>query len=505
MTNAPATEPLLAHTTSALESKKIVVFTVCAVLLLAVDFGFYMSNAPQLAVFEDIICRNYKETLRRTGEALTPSLIEGNPCKSEAVQGELALVIGYKDTFDVLPGLLLSLPYGVLSDRWGRRPLLYLGLLGILLGEVWVRLVCLWSNVIPLRMVWLSALFRIIGGGDVVITAIALVIVADVFSEDERSTKLFQLQSCIFVAEILASPLSAYLMTKGPMFPYLLSLGLIIVGSLPAIFLPETLEDAKAKRTKQPEPEQHDGTEPLESAEPLESDKRTVIQELTRQAREFSDSTRFIWSDFNVVLMVMVLFVTVMSRQCTNLLLQYVSAKFDWSIGRSSLLISLRGIFALVTYLLLMPFVSFVAAKYFNLHGKRSDHIMSKGSGILSVIGFMAVFIGPNPAFLIGGLVVLSIGSAFMVTTRSLATSLVVPDHVGTLYSAIGIAQGVGLLVSGPLFANLFRLGLHLGKAWMGLPFLMAAVFFIFAVVAVWNVKLEPSRGTDEEQEPLLS
>lgn len=44
----------------------------------------------------------------------------------------------------------------------------------------------LWSNVIPLRMVWLSALFKVIGGGDVVISAIALVIVADVFSEDER-------------------------------------------------------------------------------------------------------------------------------------------------------------------------------------------------------------------------------------------------------------------------------------------------------------------------------
>ena len=100
-----ATEPLLPHATSARKSKKVVVFVVCAVLLLAVDFGFYMSNAPQLAVFEDIICRNYKETLHRTGDALTPSLVEGNPCKSEAVQGELALVIGYKDTFDVLPGM----------------------------------------------------------------------------------------------------------------------------------------------------------------------------------------------------------------------------------------------------------------------------------------------------------------------------------------------------------------------------------------------------------------
>lgn len=35
-------------------------------------------------------------------------------------------------------------------------------------------------------MVWLSALFRIIGGGEQVLTSIALVIIADVFSEDER-------------------------------------------------------------------------------------------------------------------------------------------------------------------------------------------------------------------------------------------------------------------------------------------------------------------------------
>lgn len=100
-------------------------------------------------------------------------------------------------------GLILSLPYGVMSDRWGRRPLLYLSLLGILLGEIWVRIVCklaielfgrcrlliilgLWSTVIPLRMVWLSAVFKIIGGGDQVLMAIAMVIVADVFNEDER-------------------------------------------------------------------------------------------------------------------------------------------------------------------------------------------------------------------------------------------------------------------------------------------------------------------------------
>ncbi|CAI7599947.1 unnamed protein product [Penicillium glandicola] len=458
-----------------------------------------MSTAPQVAVYEDIICRNYRATLHGTGNTtLTPP--ESNPCKSEAVQGELALVIGYQNTFDVLPGLVLSLPYGVLSDRWGRKPFLYLSMLGILLGEIWVRIVCLWSSVIPLRMVWLSAAFKIIGGGDQVLIAIAMVIVAEVFSEDERATALFRLQSCVQIAEILATPLSAYLMTFGPMFPFVLSIGVIIVGTIPALFLPETLRHAKGKQVDRRSPEQDSESE--QSRPPR---KQSVLQDLTRQVREFTQSTRFIWADSNICLMVFVMFVTVMSRQCTNLLMQYVSKKFDWSISRASLLISLRGIFSLVTYLIIMPILTFLAAKHLNLRGKRSDHFLSKGSGVLSVIGFAAIFLAPTPAILIGGLVILSIGSAFMITTRSLATSLVQPDHAATLYSAIGIAQGGGTLLSGPLFANLFRLGMHLGPVWMGLPFLQASLFFAVAVAAVWHVRLGPSPANDEEQDPLLS
>jgi hypothetical protein len=115
-------------------------------------------------------------------------------------------------------------------------------------------------------------------------------------------------------------------MTFGPMYPYILSIGIVIVGSLLALFLPETLEDAKAKQVNQAEPQ----TEP----ENLHSGKRTMLQELTRQVHEFASSTRFIWSDLNICMVIVVLFVTVMSRQCTNILLQYVSTKFDWSISR---------------------------------------------------------------------------------------------------------------------------------------------------------------------------
>ena len=172
--------------------------------------------------------------------------------------------------------------------------------------------------------------------------------------------------------------------------------------------------------------------------------------------------------------------------------------------AQASLLISLRGIFQLVNYLVLMPALSFIAARYLNLHGKHRDYRLSQGSGILSIIGFAAMGLAPAPVLLICGLVILSLGSAFTITARSLVTSLVPPDHVGTLYSAIGISQAVGMFVAGPLFAYLFKLGMHLGNAWMGMPFLQAALFYLVATVAVWRVRISRS-SRDEEQEPLVS
>jgi hypothetical protein len=118
-------------------------------------------------------------------------------------------------------------------------------------------------------------------------------------------------------------------MTFGPMFPFILSICIIIVGSIPSFFLPETLRNAKGKQVSLETPEQDSGSE--QSQPPK---KQAVLQELSRQIREFAQSTRFIWADSNICLMVFVMFVTVMSRQCTNLLLQYVSKKFNWSISR---------------------------------------------------------------------------------------------------------------------------------------------------------------------------
>lgn len=101
-------QPLLAATTSdnaqRKSSKKLWILIVAGIFLLAADFGGFMSSAPQTAIFEQIICRDRvhsRDTLNSTRDP--PH--ESDPCKSEAVQGELAVILGYKDGLDVLPSM----------------------------------------------------------------------------------------------------------------------------------------------------------------------------------------------------------------------------------------------------------------------------------------------------------------------------------------------------------------------------------------------------------------
>lgn len=138
------------------------VIVLIATISLISDLAGYAAVAPQLDIFEGIICRQYYTML---GDSTASDQLDREKCKIEPVQSELALINGWTDTFQTIPGrsfwivdsgapciiheshmfltgILLALPYGALADRIGRKPVLLLGMAGCLLGETWVRFVC---------------------------------------------------------------------------------------------------------------------------------------------------------------------------------------------------------------------------------------------------------------------------------------------------------------------------------------------------------------------------
>ncbi|OJJ45770.1 hypothetical protein ASPZODRAFT_523758 [Penicilliopsis zonata CBS 506.65] len=463
--------------------KRWLVLFISSLLILGADLGVTISSTPQLEIFEEILCHNYYGS--HDGPAGT--MIDERLCKSAEVQTELALINGWKDTWDLVPGIALSLPYGVLSDHWGRRPVFMLSLLGIMLGELWVRIVCFFPNVFSLRLVWLSALPKIIGGGDRVAASMAMVMIADLFSEEERATALFRLFTFVLISEILGMPISAYLMRFTPWLPFNLGLGIAMVSSLFVFCIPETLTDAKEKMRQSSTPAVNEEDAVLEES----SKDATVLQAILHRARRLQEALGFIWSDAAIVISLFGLFISPLVRLMTPVLLQYASKKFDWNLAQASLLLSLRGGFSLGNYVILMPALSSWITTHLRMPAQWKDLRLAQANVLLSIVGLFIVFLAGSPATLMTGLVFVALGFGFPIVCWSFVTSRVPADHVGTLYAAGSVMTAFGGIVMLPAVTYAFRFGLHLGNAWLGLPFLLAALLYFLVFVAFLFIRLE--------------
>lgn len=143
----------------------------------------------------------------------------------------------------------------------------------------------------------------------------------------------------------------------------------------------------------------------------------------------------------------------------------------------------------MANFLLLMPAISFLLANTLRLSNSLKDLRLSQACSAISALGLVAIATAPSRAVLILGIVLLSLGAAFAVACRSFVTTLVRPDHVGTLYTSAAAVSSVGMVIAGPLLAYTFRVGLHWGESWFGLPFLMAGGLYALVSGALMRVK----------------
>jgi len=108
---------------------------------------------------------------------------------------------------------------------------------------------------------------------------------------------------------------------------------------------------------------------------------------------------------------------------------------------------------------------------------------------VLLFLGFLVLGLSNHPLGLIVGVITVALGSSFLVTLRSAMTLLVPPSSVATLYTAATVAHGVAGLVAGPVLATTFHWGMVLGEGWLGLPFLLAALLHLIALLVLSRIK----------------
>ncbi|OQD70192.1 hypothetical protein PENDEC_c025G04415 [Penicillium decumbens] len=486
-------------------------------MVLSVEVGFSFLEGPMVRILESIACRQYYTVADPTKIGANGQVPE-DLCKVSEVQAELAAVKGYHMFFDGLLSALMAIPYGLLADRKGRKSTLAWGIPGFALNSLITVGVMWFSDIFPLRAVWLSSLAWLIGGGPVVAFAIIWTMMADVTTESERAEIFFQFGIVSMASEFISGAFSSYLMAMDPWVPFLIGFAIILGGLLFILLLPETMHAIPSRAS---EPSNVELSELSEDAEPKphypnegqyhdESDLDVASGHHdhlswnypSQQPPSFWAKCRtnyqfymkpylFILNRKPVILLLTSFLVYRLSRGSSWFLSQYISTRYHWTLAQANMLVSSRPTVSVPVFLWGLPWL-----KRHVLSPQRTatekDLWLARASIFCLTLGTLGVGLSPSIATLVPAMIVQTSGSGFMFLARSIITTLVERDETARLYTVIEILQSVGNIVASVSITGVFQLGLRLGGFWIGLAWIMTSTLFCMVGAAIWWFRLPP-------------
>ena len=140
---------------------------------------------PSVRVYEDIICHRYYESLG--GDLTGPDgKIEESLCKVDEVQKQLNLLIAVLQFLSAGTGLILTIPYGIIADRIGAKFVFLLSITGLVLSGIYNLTILYFWRTFPIRLMWLSPIITIIGGGQFVTNMMFYALGSSVSTDENR-------------------------------------------------------------------------------------------------------------------------------------------------------------------------------------------------------------------------------------------------------------------------------------------------------------------------------
>lgn len=338
-----------------------------------------------------------------------------------------------------------------------------------------------------------------------------------------RAGLFFQFAIVSMGSDFVSSAVSSWLMTMNPWVPLLIGFGIVFLGLLFILVLPETKhalparnsepsemelselsDDDEAAKSHYHKPEDpdlyHDESEMFlgQDHEPQTSWSYTYQQSQSLWAkcranyRFYVKPYLFILNRKPVLLLLTAFLVYRLSRGSSWFLTQYISTRYEWKLAQANFLVACRPTVSIPIFLWGLPWL-----KSHVLNPRRTptekDLWLARASILCLTVGTLGIGLSPSIATLIPSMIIQTCGSGFVFLTRSIITTLVERDETARLYTVIEIIQSVGNIVASLSITNVFQLGLRLGGFWIGLAWMMTSTLFCMVGVAIWWFRLPSS------------
>jgi DHA1 family tetracycline resistance protein-like MFS transporter len=366
---------------------------------------------------------------------LIVDFLHGDIARASAISGAFA-------TTFALVSFFASPVLGILSDRFGRRPIILLSNLGIAVD-------CAVFALAP--NLWWVFLGRTLSGLTFASAACGAAYIADVTPPEKRAAAFGMIGATFGIGFALGPVIGGLLANFGTRVPFYVAGTLMLMSvAYGLVILPESLTGDKRKTTI-------DWTR----ANPLGSLK------LVRRHRELSN-------------LVISLFCSNLAVQAFSVFVLYTILRFNWSETANGLGLGLFGALTIVATIS----VGRLTARF----GPRAVVITGYLTG---AVGFLIYGSAPTGLLFACALPLTSIWAIAGAPIQSAMTHLVSPSEQGELQGAIGSARSIATIVGPAFFTLLFASvsrpenALYLGAPWFcGAALLMVAMAFARRAIA---------------------
>ncbi|KAK5994612.1 MFS efflux pump atnC-like protein [Cladobotryum mycophilum] len=322
-------------------------------------------------------------------------------------------------------------------------------------------------------------------------TSTAYSMLTDVTAEAERGKVFLQIGVAVLTSQAVALPLASMMMEKyGNTVPILVGYAIGLLTCLLILALPETITKKVAVETD---------SEPDETASLASNGQFSHWMEIImNKAAEAVDSFGFLLKSPALMAMVLSFLMNTLGSSSINIAIQYISKRFSISIASAGYLLTVRAIVTVVVFLFAINMLGKFLTHRYELRGPPRDLWLARLTVLFFPLGFLLISIGGHIGLVAVGMSFTAFGLGSGSLMRSVATALVHKDQVARLHAAMCLVDNVGTLVSGPLLAETYTLGLRLGDGWIALPFIAATVLTTLGSWITWLVRMPETSDSEE-------
>lgn len=130
-----------------------------------------------------------------------------------------------------------------------------------------------------------------------------------------------------------------------------------------------------------------------------------------------------------------------------------------------------------------------------HVSGLRKDFLFAKVGIIAAVVGLLGIGLSPTLQASMVALAIFAFISAYDGGMKSIQTQLAGEQNVAAMFTARSVLESAGGLISGPVFAIIYNIGIKKGSFWIGLPFFVGASCYLVIAIVVFAVSFATPAG----------